>query len=261
MTPRSGHRERFTLLGLLFAAAAGLAISNYIPVRLSPPPGLHLPTTVGGYTGIDQRFCQNERCLAVVTLPFPEAEPPAQCPTCGGRLDRVTLAENRILPKDTIILKRIYRNSIGQTMAVSVVISGAEQRSIHRPQQCLPAQGYTIQRGRVHAMDAIAGRPPLEVMILDTQARQRLPDGDVAETNAAYAYWFATDGRETPYYLKRLYWMGLDRLLQGVSSRWAYITIATHRTPGSDSHIERINRFLAQFQPLMTAGGTPAADQ
>ena len=247
----TGRRERIVVLMLLLAAAGGLAISRHAPIRVGDTPTFMLPARVDGYRSIEQRFCQNERCLA--TFDVHELLKTNRCPRCEGELDNITLAENRILPKDTVILKRIYESSIGQSMAVSVVISGSEQRSIHRPQQCLPAQGFTIEGSRVVTVDDIPGRAPLDVMVLDARTRYVDAGGRAREHHVAYAYWFIGDDRETPYHLQRLFWMGADRLLRGVAHRWAYVGISTRRTPDDNAYLQRLERFIAHLYPLMTA--------
>jgi hypothetical protein len=65
----------------------------------------------------------------------------------GGAAD-LTLGERQALPPDTVILRKEYVGPGGDSTTVSVVLSGKEQKSIHRPQQCLPGQGYVIESSR-----------------------------------------------------------------------------------------------------------------
>jgi hypothetical protein len=73
-------------------------------------------------------------------------------------------AERDLLPGDTVVLKKRYVDADGHTIFVSIVMSGRERASIHRPQVCLVGQGNEIVDSDVQAVP-IAGREPLDVMV------------------------------------------------------------------------------------------------
>ncbi len=57
-------------------------------------------------------------------------------------------AESTLLPKDTILEKRRYQAPDGSWFQVSIVIGGTSKSSIHRPELCLPAQGFQMMKPR-----------------------------------------------------------------------------------------------------------------
>jgi hypothetical protein len=199
---------------------------------------LRLPDRVGDYVGRTPMFCQNEQCPLSFTADTADAS--AVCPECGSARLPVSLAERRSLPEGTRIARKRYTRPGAPAITASIVTAEREQRSIHRPQQCLPAQGYVIERSRVVAVP-MANREPLKVMVLDLR---RQSSGGAAQ-RSTYAYWFVGGGHETPYHLVRLFRTGWDRVVHNVSPRWAYITVATHRRGESDKPAERATRFIA----------------
>ena len=231
---------------LLMAAVLALppkkAVASHIGVRLD------LPAEVAGYIARDLRFCQNEQCMR--SFPVDDLTDHETCQACGEVLEALSLAEKRILPADTIIRKKEYIDSLGQRLYVSIVVSGAEQKSLHRPQQCLPAQGQVIDASRTIAV-SIQGRDPLKVMMLKLRRPGRLPDGRTYQQRSAFAYWYVGGDRETASHLRRLLWMSKDRILRGEALRWAYITVSAQNEQGSDRYVNTISRFIAELYPAI----------
>ena len=54
-----------------------------------------------------------------------------------GKEGQITQTEHELLPKDTEFARKYYQDSHGNQIECSIVLSGAEQRSIHRPEGCL----------------------------------------------------------------------------------------------------------------------------
>ncbi len=77
----------------------------------------------------------------------------------------VSESEKVILPADTEFAKKIYSDGLGNDIHCQIVLAGAEKRSIHRPEVCLPAQGWTIKSGEVVPVKLADGKT-LEVMKL-----------------------------------------------------------------------------------------------
>jgi hypothetical protein len=228
-------------------AALGIALAIQPDTASTPRAGIRmvLPERVGAYEGVDLRFCQNELCPASftgATLSGTNA-----CPVCGGKMAALSIAESKVLPPDTTVVRKRYTPPSGPAITVAIVLSGTEQRSIHRPQQCLPAQGVTIERSRTISVP-LPGRAPLKVMLLETRDPR-------TQASSAYAYWFVGLNRETPYHLQRLLWMASDRVLHNLSHRWAYVSLAVSGGGGNaEDQVRRITQFIAVFYPLIKAG-------
>ena len=209
-----------------------------------------LPDTIGDYTGHDLHFCQNDQCLR--SFLTDELDEGTTCPVCSATLDGVSLAERKILPADTGIVRKVYISPDGDRVTVSIVLSGADQKSIHRPEQCLPAQGFTIDRSETIAVE-LPDRLPLLIRLLSVR---RTLSGTDRETHrlSSYSYWFVGKGRETPYHLQRLYWMSADRVLRNISHRWAYVSVAMDRDDSRDTHVEKVAGFISVLHSLLGVG-------
>ena len=59
---------------------------------------------------------------------------------------KISEAERKVLPRDTSIVKKVYVSPAGARMLVSYVIGGTSRASIHRPELCLPSQGFVMSR-------------------------------------------------------------------------------------------------------------------
>lgn len=241
------------VLTLLFAATIAAVRWAGAPGRTREPTiRPELPSSVGTWTGSDMLFCQNEPCMA--GFPVDRLGKSTACPKCGGTLDRISLDEKRILPPDTVILKKLYRDDEGAEVFATVVVTGDQRASIHRPQWCLPAQGYSIDASRVLRVP-LRQREVLEVMLLDVSGPHE--SGRRTERPSAYAYWFIGRGQTTPHHATRLLRSTLDNIIHGVNQRWASISVATNRSSEADRYVERLQRFIAGFYPLIDTSRAP----
>ena len=124
-----------------------------------------------------------------------------------------------------------------------MVFSGEDQRSIHRPQQCLPAQGFAIDRA--HREKApLAGRAPLDLMVIEAHASG-------GANRIGFAYWFAGRDRETASHWRRLAWMASDRLLHNRASRWAYVSITAMHPFDQPAARQELFDFLRDLYPAI----------
>ena len=238
-------------------AAAGWFMVNKTGVANTDEAGivLALPERVAGWTGHDLVNCPDAACArAYVDVP-----PGTPCPACGKPLQYMNHAEKRMLPADTGLVRKYYEHDASVPMHVSIVLSGNDRSSIHRPQVCMTANGYEIVGDTLLRIPLGEGRDPLDVMVLDMNRTGS--DGRV-ET-IYYAYWFVGKGRETASHVQRMVWMATDRILRGVSHRWAYIALSAPRNPNSDAHLQQIANFAAALHPLLLVPegeGTPVSE-
>jgi hypothetical protein len=235
------------LIGMM--SILSLALAFTVDVRVSDQAGvrMQLPNRIGEWSGVDIRFCQNKECRK--EFPANQLENIDICPACGGELSGMSYAESLQLPEDTELVRKQYRNPAGEVIMVSIVLSGKERVSIHRPQMCLVGQGRTILEEEVDPVTIQGRKQPLDVMILDLERDVRLNDGRKFKVPEYYAYWFVGKNRETPHHMQRMIWMAMDRILFNVAHRWAYISVAGSRQPGSDHYKEQVRDFVAKMYP------------
>lgn len=127
-------------------------------------------------------------------------------------IQKVSEAELNILPKDTRIVKKMYVSQSGASFLVSIVIGGTSRASIHRPELCLPSQGYVMSSPR---NVECAGRPWHVIDI----ARHGGMRGMQAYT------FFNQEGYRTASHTGRIFKDVLDRSVLNRVDRWVMVSV------------------------------------
>lgn len=184
-----------------------------------------------------------------------------------GEETPVSAAELRILPKDTTFARRTYEDGMGDRILCSIVLSGADARSIHRPERCLPGQGWTIGGSQTLPIELEDGRL-LNVQALDLMREVKIADGEMRLVRSIYIYWFVGDAFTTNSNLERVARGVLDRVFLNRQHRWAYIICSSRVTEGMSlfgknrqQTLEMLKGFIAEIGPKMltqeTLGNLP----
>lgn len=235
----------FIVIGLMILTSVVLAFTVDVSMTNEAGIQVYLPEQVSDWIGREVRYCQNPEHQRTFFLD--QLEHPDICPDCGAEVFMMSVDERRVLPPDTVILKKHYQHPSGDGVIASIVLSGADRSSIHRPQLCLTGQGQSIQREWVHEIP-LSGRDPLRIMVLDMTRRWRDQDGNEQVHPFYYAYWFVGQNRETPSHYARMFWMGYDRIVHNVAHRWAYIAVTGARDA---NYVEQIEEFIQTIYPQM----------
>lgn len=142
-----------------------------------------------------------------------------------GTEEPVSPSELAMLPGDTQFAKKIYQDLRGDTLTAQVVLSGGEKRSIHRPEICLPAQGWTIRSGEVIPVTLANGRT-LDVMKLTLTRQIEVAPGERRTLKSYFLYWFVGKDTSTPYHWVRLAKTNWDMVTKKLQHRWAYVIVS-----------------------------------
>jgi hypothetical protein len=242
----AAYRPLFVVFALLAATSALLSFLGSPRLEENVCLRLPLPAAIGEFRGSDILFCQNQKCMRsfrVETL-----KDSSRCPVCGGALDPISLAERRVLPADIILARKQYLRRPSASVLVTVLVSGKERTSIHRPQMCLEGQGWQITGHRVVSIP-LAGRKPLSVMFLDVMRSPSRQQGPLRPQEASFAYWFTDGEHETPYHIARMFHMAADNVLRGISHRWAYVTVLLNSGADKATERQQIESLIAILYP------------
>jgi EpsI family protein len=151
-----------------------------------------------------------------------------------GTPGKISDEELKTLAADTTFARKIYSNAFGDHILVSIVLAGEDpDNSIHRPERCLPAQGWTI-------LDSRTVRIPLPKDSLGTIDTTRLHNeqtfkddqGQLHQVHNLNYYWFVGYQRLTASHIERALFDIHDRVFRGYNQRWAYVTVASNVTQG-----------------------------
>ncbi len=165
-------------------------------------------------------------------------------------------AEKLMLPPDTSLVRKSYESASGDNIVCSIVLAGAEKRSIHRPEICLPAQGWTIRASEVVSIPLHSGHI-LKATNLTLSRPEPLPGGGQKELLAYYMYWFVGDGETTPYHWRRIWLTSWDRVVHHRNHRWAYVIVNSAISGSIDPAGKSAPETLAMMKAL-TADVVPS---
>jgi EpsI family protein len=205
----------------------GLGSVFLLPKKIEIQPAaidLALPNFVGDWYGADQPVLQGER---------------------------------DILGPDTQFVRKLYTNARGDQIFVSIVFSGPDMStSIHRPERCLPAQGWTVADTRIAEIPT--GNKILKTTRLHDVRSFRNENGELVNVYALNYYWFVGHNARTPSHYQRT-WIDIrDRVLRGENQQWAYVTIAStitkdFRVFGTDEQQtdDLIRAFIGELVPTL----------
>jgi EpsI family protein len=194
-------KRLFFLQLMLFA---GLGSAYFVPTHAKIQPMgviMELPESIGLWTGVSQQ---------------------------------VTKLELEQLAADTSFARRLYSNPFGDQLLVSIVLSGEDpDNSIHRPERCLPAQGWNVLDSRTVALHA-SSLPGGTLKVTRLHNFQKFPDnkGNFHGVNNLNYYWFVGYKDVTPSHIDRAVMDIRDRIAKGYNQRWAYVTVASNVTQG-----------------------------
>ncbi|MBE2205350.1 MAG: EpsI family protein [Chthoniobacterales bacterium] len=172
-----------------------------------------------------------------------------------GKSAEISESEKLILPADTQISKSVYTSLGGEQVSCQIVLSGGEKRSIHRPETCLPGQGWTKKTSETLPIKLDDGRT-LEVMKLVISRPVEVQPGVKKELTSLFLYWFVGKDITTPHHWYRILHTDWDRVMHGVSHRWAYVIVSAPVLDGfvpgaknQEQTLAALKTFIAEIAP------------
>jgi EpsI family protein len=171
----------------------------------------------------------------------------------AGKPGVVSAAERAGLAPDTQFCRKVYDDGFGNQVLVSIVLSGHDlDNSIHRPERCLPAQGWTIADSSsrtVAVPEAPGGRLP--VTRLKNWREYSPAKGVVLTTYDVDYYWFIGYSDITASHFEREFIDMKDRIMHGYNQRWAFVTVAAGITNGrtEEQTDQMVQDLITQIYP------------
>jgi hypothetical protein len=182
-----------------------------------------------------------------------------------GDAGTMSAEERQLLPGDTEIVRSHYRSaSYGpgtqDQIEVTLVLAGAERRSIHRPEVCLTGQGWTLLDSKVIPIEITPGRI-LRVRDLFIEKNIPMQDGSTRPLRAHYVYWFVGTDVTTPSHFERIWLTTWDSVTRNINHRWAYPSVMAlvtdnfsaeeigQRQRDSDQTLELITQLIQALVP------------
>jgi exosortase len=167
----------------------------------------------------------------------------------------VTEVERQVLPADTGFSRKSYVSSLdpAEWVLLSVVLSGRDRTSIHRPELCLVGQGWTIT-GRSERKFSWPGGEgaSIRATVLRVERVLLTSSGQNRRVPAVFVYWFVGADRQVATSWERVLDSSLDLLLHQRRHRWAYVFALTPLSVDEADTFDRLqlifNRTLPAFE-------------
>jgi hypothetical protein len=135
------------------------------------------------------------------------------------------------------------------------VLAGGEKRSIHRPEVCLPGQGWTINSSEVVPVTLSTGTK-LQVMKLVLEREVQASAKERIKIKSLFLYWFVGKGVTTPKHETRVFLTSWDRVVHNLNHRWAYVIVNSMVTEGlapgglnEEETLRMLKAFTAEMAP------------
>jgi hypothetical protein len=135
----------------------------------------------------------------------------------------MTSREQSILAEDVRIGRRLYTTT-DRAILATAVLSGAEKRSLHSPDDCLPAQGWMVSSESIITMDVGDGKEAsatLMSMFRDVVDK----GGQRVRIRGINIFWYVgSDGTTCAGYQEHVIKTYTDAFFKNINHRWTLLT-------------------------------------
>ncbi len=162
-----------------------------------------------------------------------------------------TAVERSILPPDTGYSRKLYvsQGGVSRQLLLSIVLSGRDRTSLHRPELCLVGQGWTIDGASTHRFSyPRRGDGGFEATVLRVH-RQQERQPRAAPVPEIVVYWYVGGDRIVASQVERMLYDSWNRVVHGRADRWAYVLVKTDAADGADGALARIQEVLNSALP------------
>jgi exosortase len=217
------------------SAAIALACSSVVLLSSSTPhahgispPGIRfaLPETVGEYWGEE---------VAMTDL------------------------ERRILDEDVELVRRSYRPFDGTPITCTIVLGGAEARGIHRPEVCLPGQGWSITGSDVINIP-MQSDDQIKATLLSLSRSETTTDGRRFLRRAYNIYFYVGSDITVATRHGQITKTIVDGLFRNMTHRWSMVGVfapvasrQANNPMAGELTIDQLKEFIREVFPMIKA--------
>ena len=170
-----------------------------------------------------------------------------------GQPADIAPVEREVLPADTGFSRKTYvsLHNLNERVFLSIVLSGRDRTSIHRPELCLVGQGWTITERSEHAFSwPRGGAASVPATLLRIQREVTTARGEKVRIPAYFAYWFVAADKVVASNTERVFRASFDRLRHLQAHRWAYVVVQTVAPDGEAAALRRMQAVLDGTLPV-----------
>jgi EpsI family protein len=180
-----------------------------------------------------------------------------------GQRAEVSATERDILPADTGFSRKNYAfvGDRKHDVFLSIVLSGRDRTSIHRPELCLVGQGWTIEGAMQHSFRHARTSGPggdFRATVLRVRREVPSPRGRVVVPQLV-AYWFVGGDSIVASHWQRFLHDAWNRVTRARADRWAYVLMQTDARDGEAAALARMQAVLDGTLPVFQKSIAPSA--
>jgi hypothetical protein len=217
-----------------------------------------LSSVVGGLAGL--ALCARTDASLTLAEPGIGLNLPLQTRGFQGQALEMTAQEQNVLDEGVRLARTVYRSEKGLRVLATVVVGGPGKRTLHRPEVCLPGQGWTIASSNVVPVSFADGRE-VEATLLQIFRETELEPGQRVRMRGLNFYWYVgSDGTTRPDYYGHISKGYQDAILRNLNHRWSMVSIfvpVSEAPPGQEDPLlefgvlEEVRTFLADWVPAI----------
>jgi hypothetical protein len=142
-----------------------------------------------------------------------------------GQVINMTAQERNILDEGVALARTFYRAPNAPAVMATVIVGGPGKRTLHRPEVCLPGQGWIIATSDVMTLRVGEGRE-IEGTLLRLFRDTEGADGQRMRIRALNLYWYVgSDGTTRPDYYGHIAKGYQDAILRNLNHRWSMVSV------------------------------------
>jgi exosortase len=194
-----------------------------------------------------------------VALPGVKLALPLSVGDYQGREFDMTAQEKNLLDEGVKLVRNVYASSAGRQIMATVILSGFVKRSLHRPEVCLPNQGWTVVDRTPIPLRLENGQEITVIMMRVFRDVEPTP-GTRIRTRALNFYWYVgSNGTTCPEHYEHVFLSYFDSVFRNIQHRWAmasiYVPLPEQRVGQEDPFLELGamedgRAFIAKLAPL-----------
>lgn len=151
-------------------------------------------------------------------------ELPLEVGSYEGQVLGMSATERDVLDEGVELVRNSYASPKGRGVLATVIVGGPGKRTLHRPEVCLPGQGWIIGSSEVVTL-RVGGRD-VEATLLRLFRDGKGRDGVKVRVRGLNVYWYVgSDGKTRPDYYGHIAKGYQDAILRNLNHRWSMVSV------------------------------------
>ena len=139
--------------------------------------------------------------------------------------------EKQAFDEGVEMARSVYMAPDGRQFMCTLVLSGPIKRSLHRPEVCLPGQGWKVDKSEVVTVTAPDGRTQDVTMLHLFRDYEDPNTGQRVRARSFDIYWYVGKDVATPSYTSHVILSHRDSVFRNINHRWGMASVFASLPP------------------------------